>query len=512
MRRLRCSCLAVWLPTLLLAGAPPPGLAAPVPEYQVGDTARETVVTPMPLVVVDAEDTAVLRAREAGRIQVICRYYTNAADAADAELRSAFATARSNFLDKVQARFKRRRLDAPAVASTNFAWFAASFQKQYKAFPISTNLAEAWARGQPDRVLLASWSAALRQAMASPLRPPIIPAELKFGSQVRLVPLADWDEPLTEETIAERGISFAGSNVLTFTRARDALLAGFGAEDKSVAKFLVTLMRTNCLPDAEATKQARVQRTQAIWGADHYEAGQVLVADGQVVDRKIKAALDQLREKMALARIKEQEQEALAKAREQEQQALARAKEQEQQALFQPPAAAPSAAAVPPKPAPPQHTHSWAIAGAGLACAFLLAILWRLARRPTSRALVPIKAGGDPGTILIPGAEVTPEAREQLMPHFLSFMKDKLFQKLVWQQHDMLDAQKKAAADMAELEARLEKIQAPLQDRLHAYEERIIELEKELAQKGEENRALIRMKIELMRNQLAATRDRLQLN
>ena len=65
---------------------------------------------------------------------------------------------------------------------------------------------------------------------------------------------------------------------------------------------------------------------------------------------------------------------------------------------------------------------------------------------------------------------------------------------------------------MAALECRLEKVNAPLQERLRAYEERILELEKELAQKGQENRELIRFKIQLVRTQLASTKGRLELN
>jgi cob(I)alamin adenosyltransferase len=76
----------------------------------------------------------------------------------------------------------------------------------------------------------------------------------------------------------------------------------------------------------------------------------------------------------------------------------------------------------------------------------------------------------------------------------------------------MLDTQKRAAAEMTELEDRLEKLHAPLQDRLRAYQARISELEKELATKGEENRELTKAKIQLVRKQLAATQDQLGLN
>ena len=53
---------------------------------------------------------------------------------------------------------------------------------------------------------------------------------------------------------------------------------------------------------------------------------------------------------------------------------------------------------------------------------------------------------------------------------------------------------------------------APLQELVRAYERRIVELEKQLAQKGEENRHLLEVKIALARNQLAATKERMEFN
>jgi len=47
---------------------------------------------------------------------------------------------------------------------------------------------------------------------------------------------------------------------------------------------------------------------------------------------------------------------------------------------------------------------------------------------------------------------------------------------------------------------------------MRAYELRIVELEKELALKGEENRELTKAKIQVMRKQLEATKEWLELN
>ena len=56
------------------------------------------------------------------------------------------------------------------------------------------------------------------------------------------------------------------------------------------------------------------------------------------------------------------------------------------------------------------------------------------------------------------------------------------------------------------MERRLNELHAPLQERLRVYETRIADLEKALAAKGEENRELIKAKIEMMRKQLETER------
>jgi len=94
----------------------------------------------------------------------------------------------------------------------------------------------------------------------------------------------------------------------------------------------------------------------------------------------------------------------------------------------------------------------------------------------------------------------------------MRLLKDRLLQRLLAQRAGLMDTQQLAAAELAELEARLQKMQAPLQERLRAYEARIIELERELARKGEENRELIRARIQVMRTQMAAVRNRLEVN
>ena len=115
-------------------------------------------------------------------------------------------------------------------------------------------------------------------------------------------------------------------------------------------------------------------------------------------------------------------------------------------------------------------------------------------------------------TIVVPFDPPEEAERHGLKPFLMRSLRDKIFQKLLTQRAETLAHQEQATSDLAELEARLEKLQAPLQERLRAYEQRIEDLEKELARKGQENQALIRLRIQVLKSQMAATKERLELN
>src|SRR5207253_860401 len=99
-------------------------------------------------------------------------------------------------------------------------------------------------------------------------------------------------------------------------------------------------------------------------------------------------------------------------------------------------------------------------------------------------------------------------ARAGLAAHLSQWFSGVLTQRLISQRRTLIETHDTAAAEIAALEARLEQIQAPLQARLVAYEQRIAELERELAARDEENRELLRAKIETMRKQLDEERGK----
>jgi hypothetical protein len=101
-----------------------------------------------------------------------------------------------------------------------------------------------------------------------------------------------------------------------------------------------------------------------------------------------------------------------------------------------------------------------------------------------------------------------------LAPHLARALKEALVQELAVQRKELLQAQQIAAAEIAQLTHHLDELRVPIQERLRSYEMRIQELEKELAARNEENRELLKLKIDMLRRQLEveSTRNRMEFN
>ena len=99
-------------------------------------------------------------------------------------------------------------------------------------------------------------------------------------------------------------------------------------------------------------------------------------------------------------------------------------------------------------------------------------------------------------------------ARAELAPYLAQALREALVQELAVQRKELLQAQQIAAAEIEQLAQHLDELKAPMQERLRSYETRIQELEKELSARSEENRELLKLKIEMVRHQLEVERAR----
>ena len=105
-------------------------------------------------------------------------------------------------------------------------------------------------------------------------------------------------------------------------------------------------------------------------------------------------------------------------------------------------------------------------------------------------------------------AHATEIVRKGLIPHLARLMKDKLFYGVASQRAQLLKMQQAGAAQVAELEQRLMRIQSQLQSRLTAYERRIAELEQEVSAREQANRELLAARVQMVKQTLEAAKSR----
>lgn len=455
--------------------------AKDLPEYLIGDRAKEDILATAQLTVVDAEATDALKQKEMMRVPVVIHFYTNMADEGEGRLRAEFARTRDNFLEAIEKSFGLRTLSADDVASDKFQTLTQSFQKKNKSFPLEPKLAALWAGGDSGETYQEPFVVALRRAMSIPIRD-AIPSELKVGSTVRIVATPYSTNALTAASVEQHGANISRTNTVSLDRARKDLLLAFPEDQIAAAKYLTTLLKVNSFVEVNLTSELRARHVSGLCVTDDYQPGQVIAHRGQVIDKKIKAALDQLKEKTAAAQV----QQLLVNDRVKTAQASERIR--------------------------------WLTGTLAGAVVILVPTIWLLARRKQTVSLMPAihvkdsEPWRERALIAEERAQKVQEAARSGVLSQLSFwLSNKFTERLISQQQSLLDAQNKAAAEMAELESRLEKIQAPLQDRLTAYERRIADLEKDLAIKGEENRELIKTKIDVVRKQLESKRGIYQM-
>jgi hypothetical protein len=449
--------------------------------YRVGDTAEEDVVTPVQLDVIDPDATAARKAEEALKTPAIFRSYPDTAAQVENEFLAAFAEAHASFVAAVQNTFHKPILDKATVASPDFEHFVAVFNARNKSFPITADLAAEWARGGMGAAIDDKLRESLLQIMQRPVRSDDLPDGFALSETLRLVPVNNPKEKLTLDDAEQHGRLIPQTSVTIISQLRDLFCEDFSKSQQPVARAWAVFLKPNCAFDENLTQQARARQIARLAVIAHYDAGEIVVRHGQTIDAKIQAALDQLYGKTAPGQLGRQ----IAAARDQAQQAREQARNTQSQAL-----------AI-------RARNQWlTIALLGVSALALLA-LWEAARYRRRASLLPsrallVEAGtAERGQLMFPA---------NLAPYLAQTLKEAVVQELAAQRRELLMVQEEATVEIAAMIHRLDSAQAPVRERLHLYETRILELEKELAVRNEENRELLKLKIEMIRRQLEAER------
>jgi hypothetical protein len=513
--------------------------AKDIPAYKIGDYAQEDITATAAFDVVNAQATAALKATKAMYVPVIFREHIHATNSIAKDFLADFDETHARFNTELTATFQTNLNDF-VIASPDFGYFVTEFNVVNKNFPVSTALATAWARGGPDAKFRDQWLGRILQAMSRPVRPDELPPNFVVRKTIRLVLVKSLDEPLTLD-VARHGHGVPATNVVTISTLRAMFREAFPQDEQPVALALSDFLKPNCAPDPDLTQQARELAIRDLVVADHYEVGQVIVHEGDMIDSQTKAALDAYNEKLVPGTLNQQIAAEHQNAVQQQQlalQAQQRADQEQQDAQSQKAAAQlaqlqQQQAQLERKMAENQadqereqasamrqqafaaqtmamnirERNEWLIAGIATVSALALVIVWWVIRRPRP---VPISVPAK-----LQKMETPAMAHTELAPYLAQTLKEAVVQGLAAQRAELLHMQRLAAVEIAELVNRLDQLQAPMQERLRTYQDRIQELQKELADRTEENRELLKMKIEMMRQQIESERGqegRVKLN
>jgi len=468
-------------------------LLADVPDYKLGDTAQEDVVTPVALTVVNPDGTEALKKREASKVPPVFRFSAKAAEDAEATLRASFHSARTNFDDAFYRTMKGKSEEERGVGSPLFKQAVESARRRAQGFPLLDELAPVWARGESDEMARDTLVALLREAMTRPVIAVKVPG-LSARNSAWLMPVDNFTTTPTPDDVEKEGRIVRGEVVLlTLFQARGQVQSNLPPELKVAGRYLASFLRTNAMADTNLTQILRARRTDHLAQLDNYEAGQTVVKSGQTIDRKALAAMTMLREKTAITSL----QQKLATT--------------EEKLASQPPLIIQAAAPTPTPPVTDNRLVIWVASGFGVVVVLLIAILLKV--RSRTNTMLPVLASADVTESAWRDRALAAEARAEQAKHamkagFMQWMRERLVQGLFRQRAELLSSQQQATVEMNALEQRLEQLHAPLQERIATYEKRIAELEKDLAVKGEENRELIKAKISLAKQHLTVERER----
>lgn len=483
----RICLLLFWaLVTALPLAAKEPG------DYRVGDKIEADIITPFALDVPDAVATAAQQSAAMEKLPAVFRDFSPAATNQLAkEFSTVLSVVRLKFRNALQKEFEAPVLEAEKLSAPEFTSFVENFIKANPRLPLNVSLATDWARGGNGAEVKDAWLARLNGAMQR-LVCEELPQDFFPGENFYAVPVPRPEATLLLSDVEGGGHLVDSTNLMTVNRLRAGFRKSFADDEQALAAVLAGFLRPNCAPDLALTEAYRKQSAGHSVVMAHFEAGQTIGKQGTKVDQKTLAAIAVMQEKILMQ------------------------KRAAQAALAAKTNAVPAKAAAESAKLP--NYLGWVLSGVTGVIAFYFFLRATKTRRPAPATtsltkperpvvfvdLLDKRLKAQPPESV---NQVLRSAPTPLAPQFVDALKEAVVTELASQRRDMLFAQQTAAAEIADLTRRLETAHAPLLERLRTYEDRIKELEGELADQTKQNRELLQMKIDMLKQQMEAERS-----
>jgi hypothetical protein len=426
-----------------------------VPRYEPGALADRTLITPVPLTVIDPEATEQEQAKEARRLPPLYRFDARAADQAVERFLADYEQRQTLFLQGLRRKWATTPT-ADDLASPLFTDYVAAFRLAHPDFPLSDQLAAAWALETEPPPIRNQTMAALRGAFRQYVVSDESPAEATGHAEVFVSPPGDAGGVLDPGDVESRANRLQRRALIPVSKVRGQLHSELAAHGPEWTDFVTRFIRANVTLDAGFTVAARQEFARDIRVEVAFRPGDQVITVAHPVTEVQAAALESLRAHYAALTTE-------------------------------------------------QTWQQWWLGGFGL----LLVGLGILAGRRTRAA----QAGGE---LMIPAPTESPAAqlaavRQGLIQQLGNWLKLQFVQRLIQQRNEALAAQADASRQAEVLSDRLTKLHPEIRERVADYERRIAQLERELSTSNEVTRELIKTKISLARKELEIEKARSNL-
>ncbi len=470
--------------------------------YRLGDVLEDDIIAPADMAVPDLSATAALKSAEALKIPAVFRDDPGITNALVSQFTVAFNTAHSDFLAALQQTFQTTVLSHATIMSADFGYFLTAYNLDHPKLPLPFYLAMDWAYGKDGALEKDLWLNKICSLMQNHIRPNYLPAGFELGECVQLVPVRRSNEVLKAGDVATRARTLPSTALVSLSEMQSQLRGEFDKADEQIlARALSTWLQPNCLPEPGLTQEVRDAAVRRLAVAECYNAGQLIAPKGSVVGPRLMAVLDRLTQK-------QREAAAIPAPEWNESEAPLPVDQLVSLDQFVIPDAGPPLPTIMPSEWGAYSSATMLFVGGTLTVAAIIIGVIRQIFSHQNRA---------PSLAVLRrefGLSQEPGLQTDLSPQILQVVRQAFIHELSGQRRDLLMTQQIAASEVVTLVQRMDALQIALQDRLRVYEAKIQQLEADLIARKEENRQLIRLKIQMLRHQvdLEATPQRAELN
>lgn len=441
-------------------------------DVRIGEVLSRDVTAPFDLELLDARETALARHASSATLPMVGIPEGKGAEATLNAIRDSFEETRKQFVVEVARTFHGHPVGHREANSSRFREFRLDFQRVNAGYPVGNLLALTWALDRDDARLLDPILDTVEGVFSDRWVVAVEEDEDRTGDgdlapHGVLIVAPEPSLPELEDRLFGSGQLVDSNRIVSLDAIRENLQAELEVTYRPVSAHVVDLVRPNVRLNAAMTDAYRDWRTQSIRVVTRFEYGETILAAGQPVDQRTMLALREINTRVSVET-----------------------------------AVAPSGI-VASHPGLPVHqaesnaessAHGFFLGILTVSVVLLVILFAIFTRRQGDRTLVSVTATGTVGNA-IPDSLAAQLARE---------LRDRVVQSLYTQREDLLRAEQTATLSVKQLEERLARLQPRILARIQAFEQRIAELEFQLAQKESENQDLIRARIDEVRSKLDA--------